>query len=175
MGMFDTIVLPEKVECVKCQHKIEDFQTKLFERLLNVYQIGDKVKTNHYIDGIFRDTLFCDSCYDSSIEIFFALKDKILISINTDKSKAEKEYKDFKFVELLAHFNRMNDRREEIENNYRDLKSTLRSFMEFLNILGEEKEGSISYLYMALGKHYVEEHLKGTIVESLKSILDKHA
>lgn len=168
--MFDTIILPEEVRC-KCGYAIASFQTKRFDCLLEVYSVGDKVEVaKGFVSGVIEDYLFCDLCHDTSINIFFALKDGILVSVDLDKQIVEKELAAFGYEKLLRCFNSVSKTATNIKRDHRELIINLHYFIDFLESLGDQQK--LRSTWGVLGDVFIRDHLeKGNIIDTLKSIL----
>lgn len=88
MGMFDTIILDKQFQC-DCGEKINDFQIKCFDNLLEYYCIGDFV-TSATISGIIKDYIYCSKC-GKKHDCFILIKNSILYGVYYEENIALEE------------------------------------------------------------------------------------
>lgn len=143
MGLFDTILFPEPIECDVCGRLHESTQTKMFSNLLVSYEVGEVLPT-HIISGIVNEEIYCkhDGKQEPSFDqkIYLVIWNKILIDVVGGLNKAEQKLESFGVTNLLTLYKSMYKEKINFETKYTRLKSHCETYSEYISWSKEKQE-----------------------------------
>jgi len=143
MGLFDTILFPEPIECNACGRLHESTQTKMFSNLLVSYEVGDVLPTN-ILTGIVTERLYCehDGKQESSFDqkVFLVIWNKILIDVVGQLSNAKQKLEEFGVKNLLNYYKTLYKEKINFEIKYQRLKYSCETYAKYLSWSPEKQE-----------------------------------
>jgi hypothetical protein len=146
MGMFDTIKFSRAIQCKECGFEHKTTQTKQFENLMVVFEVGDHLP-GRMITGIVEESLYCEHlALEGKIKpsfdqiVYLVIYRNILIGVVETYEIAEKQINKFGFGELFLLYQDLHKKRDSFQGKYNRLASWCRRYAEYLNMGAEEKE-----------------------------------
>jgi len=134
VGMFDEVHFPEPIKCTVCGKDISCIQTKIFEKMMEHYYVGDIVP-GYFITAILRETLYCN--YDkqhmeSNVEqeIFLVIWHRILIDIVENYEDAEMKLKTFGMKDLYVLFDQLRRERNRYRYYFNRMVEWVRTYLK---------------------------------------------
>ena len=100
MGMFDTIVFQKPIFC-QCGTKIESTQTKIFDKQMEIYRVGDFINGSSMM-SIMQEQAFCPKC-DKHIQLYIAIKYEIYLGVFDNYNDAKNEIDIFDTMNILYY------------------------------------------------------------------------
>jgi hypothetical protein len=145
MGLFDTFRLPSPLPCPACGHPIETVQTKVLERTLNVYGVGDCAAHAEEI-RVIRETAFCDACrHDTGIPLYFAIQRGILVGVERDLASAERRLADLNLEKLLLWYHDLWRELAAERHRRHGCEGFLRDLVEWYRAPPEERDRKLRW------------------------------
>jgi hypothetical protein len=176
MGMFDTIIIPErlKLECPFCKNKIKVVQTKNFSNTLASYKEGDFILLDEHqsIEGIYKDTVCCSSCMKFiQKDIYFSVRLSTLIKVTLDVEEARKSIaEDFTHREIENLYIEKSKKLIENKGEINALINNIKRFSNFLDFL-KGCENSYQSIIVGIDIIFIKSYLKDNIPDTLREIV----
>jgi len=168
MGMFDTIAFSKPIACATCGKLHRDTQTKLFEKTMTTYNVGDIVPIT-VIHGVIEETIVCDHDSEGK-QIFFDQKvylviwHGMLIDVTSSFEEAKTKLDSFGFGDLFLMYQLLYKQRNDFQAKYGRLRSWVKQYRKFQQLPKEKREKIVSgdgslleFPYFSLLSHLKEE------------------
>jgi hypothetical protein len=106
MGMFDTINFEKPIPCPECGAKISSLQTKEFENFMGNYYVGSLLRGSSVLNGILKEEIWCDACFEAKREsrhpIYLVIWNSILAGIETSEEAANQRLASVDRLDLVG-------------------------------------------------------------------------
>jgi hypothetical protein len=175
MGLFDTIHFEKPIPCPECGGEISSVQTKEFESFMGNYYVGSLLRGSSVLNGILKEEIWCDACFEAKREsrhpIYLVIWNSILAGIETTEEAANQRLASVDRLDLVGWL----DEAQRSANAWRghffrllgDLEKWQRHVHRQANPQGTENEGRLAAIFSL-----PEEILQAE--DPLKALLAQH-
>lgn len=171
MGMFDTLILNEQINCPSCGKEIKEIQTKRFSNLLAYYKIGDIILDEDIPRLIYSEPIYCD-CTKTTIGenyfLYITIVDNILISIKKSEKEAIESMNNFSYEDIVKIYKEKNKKMIELSTEYLRLKQSIKSLTNLFSRIENKEE----HIFDSLESFYIRDYIGENIIDTLNNILE---
>ena len=170
MGMFDTLVFPEPIDCAQCGTAIPSTQTKSLESTLDTYRVGDVVSAEGITTGVLTERLYCESCRKFDQKIYMTLWHSLITGFYTDQAEAERNLLAVDRADILYYLGQHQRERRRITGLLYRVLGVVNSYADYT--ASEDKEAFLNEPFGFLVRADLKEYLDAA--DPLKSIVEEY-
>lgn len=169
MGMFDTLVFPEPIDCEHCGGAVPSTQTKSLGSTLDTYRVGDVVSADGVTTGVLTEELYCEPCRKFEQKIYVTLWHGLITGFYTDEAEAERNLLAVDRADILYYLTLHQRERRRVTSLLHRALGVVETYADYT--ASEDKEAFLNKPFR-FARSDLKEHL-GT-ADPLKSIVEKY-
>ncbi len=142
MGMFDTIMLTDALECPHCGFEETAIQTHELGNSLAYYRFGMILPFCPVLTGVIRETFWCSKCHhkdhEKAPELFVVIWHTILVGVVWTEEEADRLLQSVDRLSLVEWLDQMQAQAQQWQRQYHALRSDLDRWHKYVT---EEQDG----------------------------------
>ena len=169
MGMFDTLVFPEPIDCAQCGTAISSTQTKSLDSTLDTYRVGDVVSAAGITTGVLTEELYCEPCRKFDQKIYMTLWHGLITGFYTDEAEAERNLLAVDRADILYYLGQHQRERRRVTGLLYRVLAVVESYADY--VAAEDKESFLNEPFGFMVRADLKDHLDAA--DPLKSIVEE--